>query len=264
MKFFDSLVHITPDGRWLGADRYDASPSRLLADMDKAGVDRACLVGVANWIDNATVERLARQDPHRFVPVAGFNPLAHANDREMEAAIVQLRERGFAGIKLHPRLNAYDPLDSRCIAAISAAGRATLPVFLCTIFRQRKRPTPSPIDIVDYIAATCPDTRIVLLHGCAAGMLELFEIVRMHPQLILDLSFTILRYAGSSLDEDMRFMCRNLDQRLSWGSDFPEYLPTQAKERIEHLTEGLPREKLQNIFATNLEKLFAQWQGPCT
>src|SRR5947207_2248420 len=78
-------------------------------------------------------------------------------------------------------------------------------------------------DIMDAIAVSCPATRIVLLHGAPSQLFDVFELVRMHAQLILDLSFTILRYAKSSLDADMRFVMANLDQRVSLGSDFPEY-----------------------------------------
>ncbi len=82
-------------------------------------------------------------------------------------------------------------------------------------------------------------------------MLEVFEMVRMHTNLILDLSFTILRYAGSSLDLDMRFICENLDQRVTFGSDFPEYAPKTSIARFEKLTNGLPEDKLERIRFNN-------------
>ena len=62
---------------------------------------------------------------------------------------------------------------------------------------------------------------------------------RMHPQLIVDVSFTIMRYAGSSIDRDLRFLAEQLDQRMSVGSDFPEYTPAETLARFDALTAAL-------------------------
>ena len=256
MSYFDSLVHATSDGTWLGGTRYDASIERLLREMDKAQVERACLVAIADFAKNECVRRFSRAHPDRFVPVGSINPGKLADELAVERAIGELASEGFRGLKLHSRLNEYDPLDPRGIAAIQAAGEQGLVVFLDTLFRQRRVPTRSATDIIDQIALSCPDTRIVLLHGGASAMLEVFELVRMHAHLILDLSFTLMRYAGSSLDLDMRFICQGLDQRVTVGSDFPEYTPSQMIERFERLTEGLPEDKLDRIRGGNLRTLF--------
>jgi len=261
LKLFDSLVHVTRDGTWLGARRYDASLARLLAEMELLGSCRACLVAIADHADNETVVQCARLFPDRFVPIGSINPCAMADSQEVEAAVADLARRGFAGLKLHARLNQYDPLDPRSLTAMDAAGRHGLVLFLCTLFRQRGRALPGAADIVDQIANRCGNTKIVLLHGGGASALDLFELVRMHAHLVLDLSFTMLRYAGSSLDLDISFLCRELDQRLTVGSDFPEYTPTEALERVLKLTAELPSEKRENILWRNLDNLFADWRG---
>ena len=230
--------------------------------MDAAGIDRACLVGIAGCTENDYIMTMARQFPRRFIPVAGFNPVTCAGLKEVRSSVRQLALEGFPALKLHSRFNDYDPLDPRCLAAIDMAGTAGMAVFFCTLTHQRGRATRHPADIVDRIANTCTHTRIVLLHGLCSGMLDAFELVRMHANLILDLAFTLLRYEGSSLDADMRFLCGALDQRLCFGSDFPEYLPSEAKRRIIELTKGLPEEKRANIFFNNLDGLFANLTKP--
>jgi predicted TIM-barrel fold metal-dependent hydrolase len=255
MSFFDSLVHATADGRWLEGTSYDASLTRLLAEMDRAGVERACLVGIADHPSNAVVSAFARQHPQRFVPIAGFNPAAHSGELEVAAALAELARTGAAGIKLHSRLNDYDPLDPRCLTAIDAAGDLGLPVFFCTICQQRSRSVGSIVEIVDRLATRPSRARIVLLHGGGTAILDLFELVRMHAHLLLDLSFTILRYAGSSLDLDLSYLMQQLDQRLVLGSDFPQYTPMQALERFDELSVGLSDHKRANILHANLERL---------
>ncbi len=256
MKFFDSLVHATGDGLWLGGDRYDASMERLIREMDRAGVTKACLVAIADYVDNDSVLQFTRDYPGRFVPVGSINPGAMTGSADVERALAELASQGFAGLKLHPRLNGYDPLDARCLAAINAAGRHGLVVLLDTLFRQKDLITRHASDVVDFIANSCRETRIVLLHAGGSAMLDMFEMVRMHDHLILDLSFTLMRYAGSSLDDDIRFLCTTLDQRLLIGSDFPEYVPFDALNRFMELTNGLNEEKKENILHRNLEKLF--------
>jgi|GEM_PF-344316 len=258
-SYFDSLVHVTADGKWLGSERYNASSKRLLNEMKKAGVKRACLVAIAEHVTNDTVANLTTVYPDIFVPIGSVNPSAMRATKAVEEAVRDLKERNFAGLKLHPRLNKYDPLDERSLAAIKCAGELNLPVFLCTFFRQPERPTKNTAEIVDQIVHCCPRTKIILLHGGGSSMLELFELVRMHQNLILDLSFTLNRYAGSSLDWDMQFLFERLDQRVTVGSDFPEYTPKETGKRLVKLMRNIPREKQENVLFRNLTALFKEW-----
>ena len=256
MRYFDSLVHVTEDGSWLGSDRYDSGLDRLQAAMDRVEPARACLVAIAGWIDNDIVTAVHRDHPERYVPVGGYDPGRAEDTAAAEQAIADLAGKGFAGVKLPPRLTGYDPLDERAVAAMPAAGRHDVVVFIDTLFRQRAVATRRVDDVVDIIARECPDTRFVLLHGGGSALLDLFELARMHPHLIVDVSFTIMRYARSSVDADIRFMVQNLDQRMSLGSDFPEYTPAEALARFAVLTEGLPERKRENVAWRNLAALF--------
>jgi len=260
MRAFDSLVHATLDGRWPAKDGVDAGVDRLLRDMDSGGVDKACLVAVSGLNENEDVEKLARAHPDRFVPIASVNPAAHGSE-QVRHAVREAADRGFAGIKLHPRLHGYDAISPQCLRATREAGEAGMPVFICTLFRRPGLPVSSAADTVDRLANAAPDTTIVLLHGGGTEALDLFELVRMHPHLRLDLSFTLLRYAESSLDADIRFLVENLDQRLTVGSDYPDYMPSEAFSRFFELTGDLPRDKVQRVACDNLQALFGAWSG---
>ncbi len=261
MRGFDSLVHATLDGRWPAKDGVDAGADRLLRDMDSAEVDKACLVAVSGLNENADVEQIARAHPDRFVPVASVNPAEWSTEEEARVVIREAADRGFAGIKLHPRLHRYDAAAPQCLSALRVAGEAGLPAFVCTLFRRPGLAVPSAADTVDLLANAAPDTTLVLLHGGGTEALDLFELVRMHPHLRLDLSFTLLRYAGSSLDADIRFLVEHLDQRLVVGSDYPDYSPSQAFSRFFALTADLPPDKVQRVAYDNMQALFEDWSG---
>jgi predicted TIM-barrel fold metal-dependent hydrolase len=256
MKLFDSLTHVTRDGSWCGERRYDASLPRLLQDMADSGAYRACLVAIADYVDNDVIIESAHAYPDRFVPIAGLNPRVLPTLRRVEAVVAELAAQGFAGIKLHPRMNGYDPLDPKCIAVFEAAAKHDMAVLLDTLFRRRGLATTNAPDTIDFIANACPDTRILLLHAAGPSMLDLFEIVRANPNMMLDFSFTIMRYAGSRLDADMRYLFATTDQLISIGSDFPEYSPAMIMERFKVLAEGIEPHRIENITHRNLERLF--------
>lgn len=259
MKLFDSLTHVTRDGSWMGEARYDASLPRLMREMDDANVRRACLVAIADYVDNDVVIESAHLYPDRFIPIAGLNPRLLPTLRRVDAVVATLAASGFAGIKLHPRLNGYDPLDSKCVAVFEAAAKHGLVIFLDTLFRQRGLATRNAPDTIDWLANACPDTRILLLHAGGPSMLELFEIVRANPNLLIDFSFTIMRYAGSRLDLDMQYFFETTDQLATLGSDFPEYTPRQILDRFRSLAPSLDSKRIENITHGNLERLFGAY-----
>jgi len=252
---FDSLVHVTRDGRWING-KDDASYSRLVRELDRAGVARACLVGLAGVVDNEYIMECADASNGRLVPVAGVDPSRFADEGTIADEVARIARAGFAGIKLHPRLNGYDPVGSRCLRAIRAASQHRMTVFLDALFRQQPHSTSCAPEIVDRIAHECAGASIVLLHGGGAALLEVAEVVRLQTTMMLDLSFTLLRYAGSSLDADIRWVMDRLDGRVVIGSDMPEFTPAEAFARAEQLAAGLAAEKWANMAYGNLERLF--------
>lgn len=257
MRFFDSLTHITHDGRWFGETAQDASLNTLLTQMDGSGCARAMLVAIAGYVDNEAILAAAQAHPQRFVPIAGLNPCLLATTRRVEAVLKTLKAQGFAGIKLHPRLNDYDPLAAKCQAAIDIAGELGLTVLLDTLFRRRGLATRHAPDVIDQLAASFPHTRMLLLHGSGPTMMELYEIVRAYDQLRLDLSFTMMRYRGSDrLDADMNFLFKSTDQLVTIGSDFPEYTIADTLKRFAELSLGVAPQRVENIVWNNLNRWF--------
>lgn len=247
---FDSLVHVTRGGTWIN-NRDDASLTRLDAALADASVSHACLVGLSGVVDNDYILECASQSSGRLIPIAGVDP----SDTQ-PADIAALGPRGFRGIKLHPRLHGYDPLDPRALALMCAARDARLVVFLDTLFRQRARATRASADIVDELAHRCDGARLVLLHGGGAELLRMAEVVRVNPSLLLDVSYTLLAYKHSSVAQDIRWVFERLDQRVVVGSDMPEFTPGEAFAEAERLADGLPASKWANIAHGNLSRLF--------
>ncbi|MFW6157984.1 MAG: amidohydrolase family protein [Planctomycetota bacterium] len=256
LLYFDSLVHVTESGVWLNG-RGGATPERLVAALEQAAPARACLVGIAgHGMPESLLQDVSGQHPDLLVPVAGVAPSELKSAKAARDRLSGLKQAGFRGVKVHPRLNRV-PLEGDHLAwVMEAAAAAELPVFLCTHLVGSPSSAQAPsAGMVDALLRRHPDTPCLLLHGGTMELLDFSEVVRPFPKAYLDLSFTLLRYRGSSVDLDLRFVLEKLDQRCTVGSDFPEYQPAAARQRTLELMEGLPREKVENVLFRNLSAL---------
>ena len=92
-------------------------------------------------------------------------------------------------------------------------------------------------------------------------MLELYAIMRCHDRLVLDLSYTFMRYRGSNrLDDDMHFLFKSTDQVVTVESDFPEYTVQATVARLHELTQGIEQQLLDNATHRHLERFFAGYR----
>jgi predicted TIM-barrel fold metal-dependent hydrolase len=257
----DSLTHVTPDGKWFHTN-HDASVSRLLREMDKAHVEKAVVVALAGFISNEFVLKTCRDYPDRLVPGASINPSAFASPRHAgQAARDILMDQEFAVLKLHPRLNGYDPLDYRSLAVLEgvAALDRPVPIWLDTLFRSpRCALRKPPLDAIHDLLRRFPGLTFVLLHAGGAQLLQLAELVGGFPNLILDISLTLLYYAGTSLDADLAWVTAHRDARTIVGSDFPEHTQTDYLGRLALLMDGQSlsvTHKFHNLVGGNLARV---------
>lgn len=253
IPLIDSLTHPTLTGRWLKSG-YDAGFNTLAEQMAANGVERACAVGldgVENYEHEAFLSK-CRAYPKLF-PVAGLNPEKCGCVSEK---IASLREMGYRAVKLHPRFSGL--IYSRpaaIIETIECAHANGMPVFLCTYHFTNAKNFPEEDQLVSLsrIIARVPDARIVLLHGGSIELLRYAEFARSNPNILIDLSFTLEKYEGSSIDLDIAYLFRTFDRRISIGSDFPEFSLATLRRRFEQFANQITGEKAENIAFRNLQ-----------
>jgi predicted TIM-barrel fold metal-dependent hydrolase len=252
--YFDSLVHVTPDGRWFNTG-FDASERRLLTEMDAAGVERAVVVALAGVIDNRFVLDVCRRNPGRLIAGASFNPCAESADwRAMLRG--ELKDGPFAVLKLHPRLNRFDPLDPRALAMLEEIASWPKPPLIwldSLLYPSGVAMQRSPVESVRYLAERFPALRFTLLHGGGASALAFFEAVAPLRNVVLDLSYSLTRYRNSSVALDHRFLVERFDRRTVFGSDFPEVPLADAISAFEQIANGLDPVKVDNVRARTLD-----------
>jgi len=227
--------------------------------MDVAHVERAVLVGLPGYIDNRFVLEVCKRHRERLIPCASFNPAAYATPAEAASHLrTELAGSEYRAVKLHPRLNRYDPLDPRCLAILEelASWRSPLPVWLDTLLYYRGGTNRKPlVDALHEIVGRFPSLTFVLLHGGGSWILQLAEAIRDCPNAFLDLSFTLTRYRSSSLAVDLSYLANTFDRRLIFGSDFPEVDIQSALAAFDEIAGGLPPDKRANVLGGNLNKI---------
>jgi len=255
---FDSLTHVTPDGRWFET-KFDASEKELLRQLDESGAQRAVVVALAGHIDNSFVLELCQRHPTRLVPCASFNPAAYANAEQARANLrAELMGTHHKALKLHPRLNRYDPLDRRCLAVLEevASWKHPLPIWLDTLFYYRGGALQKPpVDTIHELVGRFPSLTFVLLHGGGSWILQVAEAIRDCPNAFLDISFTLQRYRSSSIAADLRYLLNSFDRRVIFGSDFPEVSIPGALESLREIAGEIPPDKFANVLGGNLSRI---------
>ena len=257
--YFDSLVHVTKDGRWFGT-AFDASETRLLREMESAGVSQAVVVALAGHIDNRFVLDVCRRHEGRLLPGASIDPTAESVTDLIAGARGELKDGPFAVLKLHPRLHRYDLLDPRVLALLEemAGWPSPPPVWLDSLlFPKGVTMQRSPLDSIRFIAERFPSLRLMLLHAGGTQALAFFEAMAALPNVMLDLSYSLTRYARSSIAMDHRYLIERFDRRTVFGSDFPEVSLPDAVRAFETAAAGLPDEKIDNVRRRTLETWLA-------
>jgi predicted TIM-barrel fold metal-dependent hydrolase len=251
IPLFDTLSHPTLSGSWLKSGK-DAGFDALAASLEGAGYLGAAAVGiwgVEGYADEAFINACRRHP--RLVPVAGFNP-GHAS--LLAGEMQRLRALGYGAIKVHPRFTGLDLSGPDLGRILATAAEQDLIVFFCTYQHCGIERYPDEDPFVSLVRAlkAAPRARVVLLHGGDVQLLRYAELVRFNDNLLLDLSLTIMKYEGSSLDADLRFLFQRFDRRISIGSDHPEYGHRQLRARFEELAADIAPDKAENIAFRNI------------
>lgn len=256
MIIFDSLSHPTIDQTW--NDKFcENSFEKLIHEMDQAGIAKACAVGIEG-IGSFELEKfitMASKFKNRLFPIAGLNPKKYS-DNQLKDHISNIKKYGYYGIKIHPRYSNIDlNIDrKKLIYTFNEAANVNLPVFFCSYYATVAKNFPSKDALIQIskIVRETPDTKIILLHGGGVRLLEYMEFSRFNQNILLDLSLTIMKYSGSSIDLDLKYIFNNFDQRVCIGSDHPEWKLSDFYKKVTQLTEGLSNEKIDNITNNNL------------
>jgi len=256
IPIFDSLVHPTINGDWIlpGFPKKSCIDD-LLAEMEMHNVFNAFAVGLnkIGAYDESKYCEFVLSKTDKLFPIAYFNVNEQHDLLSVISKIKHLKSLKYHGIKLHPRIGKFNLLNPLLPEIIKAANDENLVVFFCTYFYESYENVfyNNPGNLLKLLIKI-PEEKIILLHGGGVSVLEYMEIARVFPNVLLDLSYTLCKYKGSSLDMDIQFLFNNFDRRICIGSDFPEFTLNEMRQRFEFFTKNITSEKAENIAYKNI------------
>ncbi|HKR05427.1 MAG TPA: amidohydrolase family protein [Bacteroidia bacterium] len=256
IPIFDCLTHPSISGEWIkNSPAYNASLDALLPQMQKHNVKWGFAVGmkgVGNYNEEKYVSFISKNAPRLF-PVAFIDVNKLSSSANVKSYLKKLKKYGYSGIKLHPRLGEFNLSGKKLPGLIKSANDLQLSVLLCTYFYSAKSGAhKNSVESMAALLEKISNEKIILLHSGSVRLMEVAEIARIFKNTLLDLSFTLVKYQGSSVDADIKYLFQNFDRRICIGSDFPEFSIGKLRERFNFFSEGIETGKLENIAFKNV------------
>lgn len=221
---------------------YDGTAAGLLASMDRAGIRRSVVAGIATRPGQAATIRAwsAAIASDRLVPFASIHP----DDPDPDGAVAAAAEAGLRGVKLHPYFMDCPADDPRMVRIARAADDAGL-VVLCHAgydlsFERRDVASPERLRRLHEAA---PGLALVAAH---LGGWECWDQARTHlvgRPVYLETSYTLGRCPDGLLAE---ILSVHPPRYLLFGTDAPwqDQAADVARFLALDIDDGLKRRML--------------------
>lgn len=229
IKIFDVSLHCAVSADLAAIDSLSKAPVSGYAAIVGRHARALGREGTGHlWVSDAAWHR----DPTR---VAALSRLARAAGLRLSASTDPRRKDAAAaassalldGLVLSPLHGGFGADEIRGLASWRALCAATVkarkPVFVTTAYGT---PDLYRYDSLEFLTLALRELKgavpVVALHGGGHRFKDLVLLADAHPELTIDLSFSILYYAGSSLAADWAWAMRRLGPgRFVFGSDEP-------------------------------------------
>lgn len=248
MKIFDSLCHIDPNIR--GQD-LEKKIQALKGNLVANGFTGATLLRMDS--ERSSLDRRFVQycQKYKFIPAALVSPKKPL--KKLRSEIKDLSALGYRIIKLHCRHDDFTLEHKNLPQLFRFAKENNLPIGLCTYVWSSNNffGTERFLTHLSRLLEGNEDTKVILYHGGNIDLLKFAEFTRPRSNLLLDLSFTILKYEGSSIDLDIKFLFEKFDKRICVGSDFPDFRHDELMKRMKQLCQGVETKKVVRITSDN-------------
>ncbi len=230
------------------APMYDPDGKKFLAEMDKAGVDKAFIFGSDFGAEigdapmhifeaNEYYASLAKKSKGRFIALAAIDPRRPGALKHCEKCIEQL---GMKGLKLHPAAGFY-PTDQVLYPFYERCADWNVPI----VFHTGAQPaapvhldTQRPLFIAEA-ATRFPSTRMIMAHVGMDLYNEAVMYGKLIPNVYFDLSYHQFSYASWGAQKFYEWLRFLIDEcgasKLMWATDSPlpcAILPVDAWVKV--------------------------------
>lgn len=217
-------------GEPYSVDDWCLSPEDLIADLDRAGVDRAVVMTLGSAMlgghDPSLAEDVAdwcARFPDRLIGMLTADPLG--GEQEAHRICKDAARLGLQGIKMLPSYSHVAINDRLLWPVYKAVAETGLPLVLhtgwCAIPAGRTLAHDHPLQIEDVLA-DFPDLRVVVGHCGFAWSEHVLLMLAGHPTLYADVAYwsQVMPVWRSAMTLSHAKHLGVLD-RLMWGTDYP-------------------------------------------
>lgn len=236
-EIFDSITHPTIDSTWLNPKFSEYSNINLLLDdMKKFNIKKAFAVGLKG------VGKYNLKDYIRFLNhCKNLIPIAFCEIDYDYMDLLEIKEMGYKGIKIHPRLSQIESDDDRIFEIIKNANQLNLIVLYCGF-----------LGVTDKFIEKIGDEKLIFLHTGGKYLERTFKKLKNKKNILLDLSYTFNKY--NELNDYIKYLFENYSDRICIGSDHPEVKLQELREKFDLISRNIiDKDKIQKIAYKNLE-----------
>lgn len=223
-------------------------PEKLIALMDVAGVDRACVMTYteAPQFNPRALEDIAEavaRFPGRLIGFARLHPWYAESVSLLDRAVMGL---GMKGLKLHPVGTLSHPASEQTLVLMRRAGVLGVPV----LFHCGDEPMATP-RAIGLAAARCPDTTVILGH--MGGYFHVDEAIAVAEEL----SNVVLETSAMPYPRKIAEAVGRIGaHRVMFASDGPGCRPRLEVEKVRQA--GLSDADLDLVMSGNILRLLGE------
>ena len=245
-----------------------ADVNRLLRDMDRAGIEKAVLLG---WywehqetceLQNRWFRAWTRTHPDRLLAFAAVQP--NSGDRALDD-VRRALDDGFRGVgELLPQAQGFSFEDENWARLVALATGRGVPINLHVTSAVATGGTSQPTPLADFVrlARRFPGATFILAHW-GGGLPLFFEVQPVLREWFRNVYFDT---AASSLSFQKNVFRRVVDlvgaDRVLFGTDYPLLCyPRESREPdftralVDATTAGLTEDELAQVLGGNLRRL---------
>lgn len=228
MMVIDTHTHYT-GGQVFATDIFE--PIKVIADMDANRIKRNWLLPLDGLVFDPAAENRLIANVVQLYP-DHFSGLGTVNPRQTKEAIKEMHicldQTGMIGMKFHPWLQAFSPLEKSFMdLAAEAEQRRTM-----FFFHDGTPPYTEPLQIAE-VAAKYPDLTVVMGH---TGLNDFWRESLLAAQKYDNIWLCFCACPFWGMKETVQAMN---GERIIWGSDYPLANQVDTLDRIRHV-EYLP------------------------
>tara|TARA_Y100001980_G_C14535778_1_gene312414 strand:+ start:863 stop:1621 length:759 start_codon:yes stop_codon:yes gene_type:complete len=217
MEIIDFNVHFSDNGDWFGqeCDGIEA----FIKIMEKSQINKAVILPLKVNCSSHFVIECCRKFPDSFY---GFGTISLDN---YESEIDLILKNNLKGCKYHPRFQngSITLLEKKGI--LRELEINNIPIAICCWPQVKNKnlniSDASPL-IIDRMAKKYPKLIFIILHLGGHNLWDAIFCARSNENVFLDCSYFFKFFAGTSLENDFWIMADRIDEKVIYGSDYPE------------------------------------------